>query len=359
MRRVKQILFAAAFVVLCGVAMPDKAWARCINRQDAGYLQSEELQEWIECGSEEDYKEWYDKYWDGSEFDYVIKDDGTITIIAIDQNMFLYSFGKYYGKSSISITVPEKINGRTVTEIGNGAFTSGGCESVDITKIKLPATITKIGRRIIKDEDGITVNIPRDIKEMSPYAFSGCTIKKLTFDKGVTMCPNFEGDGLWDNAAHIKGSVTIPGTVKTIPSSAFYGSSITTLKIEEGVTKIGDLAFALNSLKKGVTLPTTLKTIDDNAFNGTRITSIVVPKNVTCIGAGAFADCTKLIKVTIKSSKSKIWWNMVTGSGNSKLNTNVTIYAPKSKIAAYKKVFAEYYKTAYNKTKTAFTVKEK
>jgi hypothetical protein len=43
MRRVKQILFAAAFIVLCGVAMPEKTWARNIgNIQREGYWGSDE-----------------------------------------------------------------------------------------------------------------------------------------------------------------------------------------------------------------------------------------------------------------------------------------------------------------------------
>lgn len=93
--------------------------------------------------------------------------------------------------SATEIVIPEKINGKPVTSIGDEAFY--GCTG--LTSITIPDGVTSIGN----------------------YAFDGCT--DLT-------------------------SITIPDSVTYIGDSAFYNcESLTSIIIPNGVTSIGESAF--------------------------------------------------------------------------------------------------------------------
>ena len=68
------------------------------------------------------------EYTDASAFETEELDDGTLSIT------------KYVGKDTV-VNVPPEINGKAVTEIGEGAFME--CES--LTEITLPEGVTRIG----------------------------------------------------------------------------------------------------------------------------------------------------------------------------------------------------------------------
>ena len=77
--------------------------------------------------------------------------------------------GKYYNAQSVEI--PAVYNGKSVTEIADGAFNGLS----DIKKIVLPDSITKIGDNAFNDATSLEViNIPDNVTSIGKYAFAGC-----------------------------------------------------------------------------------------------------------------------------------------------------------------------------------------
>ncbi len=169
------------------------------------------------------------------DFEYSVFDDGTVEITG------------YTGSAEI-VNIPEKIDGGSVTYIGNYAFNN--CTS--LTSVKIPNSVTSIGNGAFNNCTSLTsVKIPNSVTSIGNDAFSGCT--SLT-------------------------SIKIPNSVTWITGSAFYNcTSLTSITIPDSVTEI-----------------------DDGAFQGcTSLTSVKIPNNVMYIGNLAFADCKSLTAINV------------------------------------------------------------
>ncbi|MGN0638771.1 MAG: leucine-rich repeat protein [Huintestinicola sp.] len=175
---------------------------------------------------------------------YEISEDGNIIITGSTDS-------SYTG----SIVIPDKIDGKPVTSIGDNAFNN----CIGIT--------------------GIT--IPNSVKYIGIGAFSGCN--------GLT-------------------SITIPDSVTAISDKTFYScKNLTSITIPDSVTAIGDKAIHSCISLKSVTIPDSVKSIGDSAFSGcSSLTSITIPDSVTSIGKSAFYRCEKLRSVTIPDSVKAI-----------------------------------------------------
>jgi hypothetical protein len=256
-----------------------------------------------------------------SDFNVDLTKDGTGVVIT-----------GYTGKQA-AITIPAKIQGYPVKEIGNQAlsawgdgirvytyprgvqrFESGKTIKTDLTSVTIPAGVEIIGERAFFNQSKLTsVNIPASVTSIGEIAFAGCS--SLT-------------------------TVTIPASVTSIERYAFSGcSKLATVNFSEGLVEIGDGAFAEcialktiklpNSLTKlgysafvssrdgitAVTLGTGLTEIPDYTFSyfdgynsgsGTQIQTIVIPEGVTKIGQRAFKNCRALTSVTLPSTLLEI-----------------------------------------------------
>jgi len=158
----------------------------------------------------------------------------------------------YIGSNTV-LTIPSEIEGVSVINIGNGAFSPSN-NSTKITSITIPDSVTSIGERAFEWCSNLTsINISKNVKSISKATFCGCI--QLT-------------------------SLTIPNGVTSIGEGAFTGCRLTNIKIPDSVTYIGDVAFEdCHSLK-----------------------SIDIPNSVKTIGWGAFQDCTNLTSVNISGS---------------------------------------------------------
>ena len=117
------------------------------------------------------------------------------------------------------ITVPEKIGGLPVTEIGDEAFYNPEHETANaLKKVVLPDTITTIGKGAFADNEELTeINIPKNVKSIGEAAFEVC--KKLE-------------------------KVELPEGLETIGAKAFiWCQSMTTVTIPASVNSIGEKAF--------------------------------------------------------------------------------------------------------------------
>lgn len=112
------------------------------------------------------------------------------------------------------VTVPAKINGKPVTEIGDNTF--NGCTSVRI--ISLPESIAVVGDSAFEKCTSLeSIEIPAGVKVLPERAFLGSGLKSIILNEGLEEIDSY-AFGLCKNLQ----KVTIPSTVKNIESYAFY-----------------------------------------------------------------------------------------------------------------------------------------
>lgn len=101
--------------------------------------------------------------------------------------------------------------------------------------------------------------------------------------------------------------------------------------------------------KKTVTIPKTVTvdgtkykvtSIEENAFAKNKtVKQIIVSQNITTIGASAFADCPKLKKITINSTK--LTAKNVADDAFADIADGTVIRVPKKMLGRYQKLFAK------------------
>lgn len=243
-----------------------------------------------------------------------------------------------------AMVVPEKINGKPVTAIGQGAFWGNrrivsitlpstlqtiGDDAFDICdhlqeitipngvtaignncfsrcnrlqKVNLPQTLTYLGKSAFASCRKLeTVNIPSSITTLSPGLFSGCgRLRECQLPVGITAIGDraFSGTGL--------EKVSIPPTVKTLGISVFSNClNLRGVEIPEGLTEIPDETFSGCLAMKRIVLPGSLRKIGNSAFSGTSLTDIRLD-GVRTIGDSAFTKCLQLVTVRIPKSVKSI-----------------------------------------------------
>lgn len=191
-------------------------------------------------------------------YTYEVNSDNSVTITA------------YTNLHLSSITIPETIDGKTVTAIGNNVFK---------------------GKSSLK-----TVKIPNTIVSIGDYAFYGC--KNLTT---VTLGSGVKTLGAYCfNLCESLTSIHL-NNVETIGEFAFYGcKNLTTLNCGNSLSAIPKRAFSDCELLSSVTFPKlTLKAIDDYAFaNCISLVSLTFPNSLKKIGISAFSNNELLESVT-------------------------------------------------------------
>lgn len=257
------------------------------------------------------------------DFSYQVESDNSVTIT------------KYKGTAK-TVTVPKKINGKTVKKI-SGAFQQNkelkkvtlqsGITVIDnfsfakcpeLYSVTLPNTLKSINWNAFSETPSLTgISLPTSLETVGSSAFRESGLTSIAFGANVTI-----GSGALAYCKKLT-SVTLPSNLTEISNSLFYGSGISTVTIPSSVTRIGNEAFK-NTNITSITLPSKLteigssafqdlsissvkipgkvKTIGDYAFSGTKISSITLPSSVATIGGYAFENCSKLSKVIIKGT---------------------------------------------------------
>ncbi|MBO5778912.1 MAG: leucine-rich repeat domain-containing protein, partial [Clostridia bacterium] len=169
------------------------------------------------------------------------------------------------------VVIPEKIDGKNVTAIGEGAFHR--CET--ITSVSLPDTLTCIGR----------------------VAFAYCTslkhirIPAHSFDN----VPVDDALSAFTNSG--PESVELAEGIKFIPNAAFANTKLKEVILPNSIQIIDRSAFENCTSLKKVTLNEGLTTIRLEAFGNTGLTEIVIPKSVKSLWHSAFEGATALQKI--------------------------------------------------------------
>jgi len=267
------------------------------------------------------------------DYTYSVNSDGTITIT------------KYIGDGG-DVKIPGTIDWKTVTVIGDWAFTQ-----YDITSITIPDSVTKIDAYAFNDCYNLkSVKIGNSVKSIGNSAFIDCEeLAAITIPNSVTKiedcafwgCSKLKSAKIGNNVKSIGDwtfwgcenltAITIPNSVTKLGYGAFkeclkiksakIGSSVKNIEgytfgsckelnqitIPNSVTKIGEFAFSGCTKLKSVKIGKSVKSIGSSAFNWCEnLTSIKIPNSVTTIGASAFLSCKKLKSITIPNSVTEI-----------------------------------------------------
>ena len=171
----------------------------------------------------------------------------------------------YYGNAK-KLSVPEKLDGKTVSAIGDGAFYCGG-----FTKVTVPNTVQKIGSEAFAScQELLEVTIGNNVTSIGDSAFSNCqSLKKATLPSKLKKIP----DNLFSDCLELK-EVNFPSGLTEIGFGAFSSTAITKAPLPNTVKVIGEEAFSWAQNLKSVNLPEGLTEIRSHTFNATTLESV-------------------------------------------------------------------------------------
>lgn len=268
----------------------------------------------------------------------------------------------YNGEPDGTLTIPEKIEGKPVTVLGDSALRglSG------LTGVVLPSTLKKIDICAFTNTSIVSVHIPASVEEIDGYAFYSCPdLRSITVDGNSKYFCADENGILYNKdktilirypqALSLK-EFTLPDSIITVEVCAFENNTeLEKINFNAGLRTIENQAF--NSCKKlnNISLPSQLETIGQLAFyetahfldeskwesgvlyigdylictdhklngtykikDGTRLMAygaldynpeleeIIVPSSVKIISRSAFTNNGKLAKIEIPETVEKI-----------------------------------------------------
>lgn len=234
--------------------------------------------------------------------DYLKGSTQNTTVIPADR---VLQAGLYTNEDGIyELTVPEGVE-----EIADSALAGLGT----LTKVTLPATLTRIGAHVFEQCISLkeVVFQGKELAEIGEAAFSGCSeLKSITIPAGITeiadstfyQCKNLKsvklpkqgilriGDKAFAECAALT-DVALNAGLEYIGKEAFCRSGLTGAQIPDSVTYIGTKAFYLSGLTK-LRLPAAMEEIPEYlcAFS-TKLAQLTLPRSMKRIGKGAFMQC--------------------------------------------------------------------
>lgn len=137
--------------------------------------------------------------------------------------------------------------------------------------------------------------VPKEVKKINDYAFSGCRSLKTVKILGGTEI----GRGAFEGCSQLE-EVVLSDEIKKIGELAFEGCRLLKkINIPKKLTKIETNAFRMCGLTE-VEIPEGVKEIGGGAFEFCRdLAKAILPKSLTKMGPKAFADCSKLESVDL------------------------------------------------------------
>ena len=262
-------------------------------------------------------------YATSGDYTYTLLEDGGARII------------DYVGDAE-TLTIPAELDGHSVRQIGDRAFTA--CFS--LTSVTLPEGLTAIGEEAFQRCESLTaIALPEGLTAIGDNAFFSCGLTSIALPDSLTTMganpflgcsslaaidispdhPVFaQADGvLYEKASgtlicypagKADDSFAVPEGTLSIGDDAFAGCfSLTSIALPEGLTSIGEGAFVGCFFLRTIALPDSLTTIGDSAFMACfALSAVALPEGLTSIDEDAFAGCLGLTAVTLPEGLTSI-----------------------------------------------------
>ena len=246
------------------------------------------------------------------DYSYKILNDGTLR---------LYQ----YEGTDTNIVVPDTIDGRKVTVLGNSTF-QYCTQASDIESVTLPDSLTTIEKNAFYNCEKLkSVTIPQNVSSIGLAAFvEGLSESSLTEIKVDPENPYFsEKDGVVFSKDGTKlivfpsgrsgdyqipdgtvsvgdyafyycvnvSSITVPGSVRSLGEGTFGNcSSLTKAVLNEGLEEIGEYAFQSSSGIRDIIIPASVKSVGKNGLRLSSGCRIRVLSTDTVWADDAFRD---------------------------------------------------------------------
>ena len=240
-------------------------------------------------------------------FRYRLLEDGTAEIL------------KYTG-SELQLVIPETLDGRPVTAIGDEAFYNFGYSVEDLI---IPASVTRIGADAFAMTDLEKIEIPAGVVSMEGNPFGYCeSLRTITVAEGnpvfyvqdgVLFCredlslvcyPNLLANPDEDELA----MYTVPAGTEIIRGDAFGGvEALSEVFLPDSLRVIGDQAFGFCWSLTSLTIPDSVTEIGEAAFDTCRgLDRVVLPAGLKRIPSMLFYECSDLYEADIPESVTEI-----------------------------------------------------
>ena len=131
---------------------------------------------------------------------------------------------KKYNGTATDVVIPEKINGKTVTTIGKGAFARKG-----LTSVVIPEGVETIDQGAFSANSLTTIKLPSTVKQIERLAFGmNKNLTKVELNEGL----EYIGQQAFMGDESLAGEVIIPSTVKTVMTTSFNKPGVTGLLLK-------------------------------------------------------------------------------------------------------------------------------
>ena len=209
-----------------------------------------------------------------------------------------------YAGTETEIEIPSKINGRSVTSIGDSAFRKSA-----VTNVLIPDTVDYIGRNAFAGSKIEKIVIPDSVSYLDIGVFSSCfNLKDVILSNNISVIE----EALFFNCKSLS-KIVIPNSVASLKYNAFDNcENLTEIILSDNIEVITRQYFGGLKKLKRIKLPANLKKIEWNAFvNCSSLTDVVIPDKVTTIEHDAFLNCPNLKRITLHKCLTEIGSNAI------------------------------------------------
>ena len=245
---------------------------------------------------------------DGIKWKYTKTSANTATLKGVDPSSGIRPTGK--------VTLPSKVDGYTITTVGNSAFK----ENMEITGIIFPDTVVEVEAYAFSGcKRLVYVQFSKNLAEMGKEAFRGDAITELIFpQKQVTLGDEVFEENEQLERVEFQGKVNLGNydfgdctALKTavfsddtefLRAGTFFGcANLVSVRLPKKLRFIGEFVFLDCESLSDISIPEGVENVEEKSFWGCKaLKAVTIPGKVKLIRQCAFRDCESLETVKIE-----------------------------------------------------------